>query len=138
MSLAEVEFSLYQVKKLLKIDFWNGRNLASKEFTFVRVTGLQTGEQRLGGGVFVHAGEVIRSRERGHVVVHVQHSERDVRAAEEPACVRRLGDEFVGGRHLSVQPGGRTQLALEAENKHTNKPKRREKLSISDVSAFMK
>lgn len=129
--------SVAEASKLLKIDFWNGRNL--KKFTFIRVTGLQTGEQRLGGGVLVHAGEVIRRRERGRVVVHVQHSERDVRAAEEPACVRRLGDEFVGGRHLPVQPGGRTQLALNAENKHTNAQtqKRREKLSVSDVGLFV-
>ncbi len=40
------------------------------------------------------------------------HSEGNVRAAEQPAPISCLGDEFVGGRHFSIHDCGRSQLTL--------------------------
>ena len=55
--------------------------------------------------------------EGGGIVIHIQHFERNVRAAEQPSSISSLGNEFISGRHLPVHDRGRAQLTLGHKNR---------------------
>lgn len=108
----------------------------SKQLTFIRVTGLQSGKQCLGGGVLIHTSQVIIRGERGWIIIHIQHFERNFRAAEQSSSISRLGDEFVAGRHFSVDHSGRTELTL--GNKRRGERSCREDISsVVDVQKLI-
>lgn len=54
----------------------------------------------------------MRGGEQGGIVIHIQHLERNVRAAEQPSSISCLSNEFVACRYFPVRDCGSAKFAL--------------------------